>query len=77
MPVQIITDHVIYNSLYKYWPAERGQEPVRKFYISRYTYIGKKFVLLKEPYVFDKPVGPNNVKNGLFTMWFQDLANSL
>ena len=24
-PVQIITDHVIYNSPYKYWPAENGQ----------------------------------------------------
>ena len=25
-PVQIITDHVIYNSPYKYGPAENGQK---------------------------------------------------
>ena len=28
MPVQIITGHVIYNSHYKYWPAERGHTQI-------------------------------------------------
>ena len=41
------------------------------------VYIGKKFYSLKRTLVFNEPVGPDNVKNALFTMWFQDLANSL
>ena len=43
----------------------------------QFVYIGKKFVFLKRTFVFNKPVGPNNVKKCFFTMWFQDFAISL
>ena len=29
-PVQILTGHVIYNSPYKYWPNENGQNHVNQ-----------------------------------------------
>ena len=29
-PVRIITDHMIYNSPYKYWPAERGPNDLKR-----------------------------------------------
>ena len=41
-PVKIITDHVIFNSPYKYWPAERG--PSHRNLVSFRTFRGSLFL---------------------------------